>query len=186
MYLMYTPYFIMRRTLYILVFYYLAFSPLSQIIINTTHSILTVLYICRYRPFKENKLNTYNLAQETIVALSFIMTGLFLLKISESKKLILVVFLIALATFSIILGYGLLWYKIFVEIRKKCRERRLILSTGYSISKIKKNFEDSKKPEESVNADFASPMSHIGFEPVTKIFVSRKNSHENMIQDLNA
>lgn len=185
MHLMYYPYFLIRRALYILVFYYLPFSPLSQVIINTGHSILTVLYICKYKPFKESKLTAYNLAQETIVSLSFTMTGLFLLKISDSKKFILAVFLIALATFSIILGYGLFGYKFFVEIRKRCRERRVVLGSGYSISKIKMNFEDSKRPEESVIVDVVSPMSQIGFEPITKIFVSRKNSYESMVQNSN-
>lgn len=181
--LMYYPYFLLRRSIYIFAFYYLQFSPLSQIIINTSHSIITVLFICKYKPFKERKYNLYNIFQEIIIVLSFILTGLFILDLSAYNKKVVTILLIILAVMSIAIGYGLLGYTIFVEVRKKLRQRRTALNTGYSIPKFGMNVESPKKNENFCKIEPISPLSDEKSEAFKKIFVSRRNSFDGMVPE---
>jgi hypothetical protein len=78
--------FFLRRLLYVGILYLLQDFPLVQVILNVLHSLMTSAYLLLYRPFQEKYLNISNIYAEICITLTFGLSGLFLLDLSESLE----------------------------------------------------------------------------------------------------
>ena len=75
-----------RRFAYISGLYLLEDYPLIQVIMNSSMSCLTLIYLFVFKPFKEEQLNKVNICTEFTLTILFALSGLFLLDLSEEME----------------------------------------------------------------------------------------------------
>jgi hypothetical protein len=118
--------FFFRRLLYVGNLYLLQDFPLVQVIFNAMQSLVTFVYLLVLRPFQEKCLNISSIYAELCNALTFGLSGLFLLDLSESLEGFLmwstlsVVYSMMLVNFLVTC---LLSFREFTRICQKWRKR---------------------------------------------------------------
>ena len=122
-----------------------------QVSFNVAHSLVTVLYVLKYQPYEEKKLNIINAIQEILVCVTFGLCGLFLLKLDSEVELILEFSIIGIVIAVILMTY--------------------LYSTLYMISEIKDFIGRYKKSIQNVNL-VVTPVK-LGFDPNNSIKSSR-------------
>jgi hypothetical protein len=80
--------FLVRRALYAVVMYCLEVAPVVQVCLHVLHSALTSMFVALYRPFTEHAVNFSTFSSEVGIALSFLLSGLYLLDLSSTSRLI--------------------------------------------------------------------------------------------------
>jgi hypothetical protein len=81
--------FLLRRFLYVGIQYSLEAFPLVQVILNVLHSLASFAYLKTFVPFKEKYLNISNIYAELCITVTFALSGVFLLNLSNSTRFIL-------------------------------------------------------------------------------------------------
>jgi hypothetical protein len=106
----------------VLILLFLESYPLVQVCLNVAHSIASALFVGVYRPFTVKSLNISSLYSEVCISITFLLSGLYLLDLSSSSRVILqwlvlgVVYSmmlvnIAVSTMLSIKGFKQLWQK---------------------------------------------------------------------------
>jgi hypothetical protein len=114
--------FFLRRLSYVIILYCLEAFPVVQVGLNVVHSVASALFVGVYRPFTEKSLNISSLYSEVCISITFSLSGLYLLDLSSSSRVILqwlvlgVVYSmmlvnIAVSTMLSIKGFKELWQK---------------------------------------------------------------------------
>jgi hypothetical protein len=81
--------FFLRRLLYVIIQYSLEAFPLVQVILNILHSIGSFAYLVTFVPFEEKYLNISNIYSEFCITVTFALSGVFLLDLSNSTREVL-------------------------------------------------------------------------------------------------
>jgi hypothetical protein len=78
--------FLIRRLLYVTLLFTLSSLPLVQIILSAALSILAVVYLVTFRPYKERVMNYCTLFSELCSVLTFFVCGFFLLDLNTTTR----------------------------------------------------------------------------------------------------
>jgi hypothetical protein len=81
--------FFSRRLLYVGLLYWLESQPVAQSVLNMLHSIAVAIFIKKYAPFSEKYQNFNNFAAEAGVTLTFLLSSLNLINLSDDIRLAL-------------------------------------------------------------------------------------------------
>lgn len=153
---MFHPYFFFRRISYIFILYNLSSVPIIQVVLNCIHTFVLIVYLWICRPFKKNKVNTFNLIQEVFILLVFALTSAFLVDLDEKTSLIFEYLVISITAGSIIIGYFYSIYDGIKGIRKRFRKlNRISVKSTRTVTPIAKyvieNEEDRDNNESHLN-----------------------------------
>ena len=121
--MMFYPLFFLRRYCYILGLYFLEDYPLIQVISNSSLSVLTLVHLIVFKPFIDKANNVLNIISEVILSVMFILSGCFLLDLSDDLEQYLGKSLIILAGSVVLIVIGSLVFKLIRSIRN-CRKKR--------------------------------------------------------------
>jgi hypothetical protein len=114
-----------RRLIYSFILFFLEAYPAAQVTINSSMSVLVVVYIAYYQAYTPRRYFVYNLYLEAVTAVVFIVTGFWLLDLSQFISDALMYGLIALVTSVGVLSLIIFIYD-FVTFLKSARRKEEI------------------------------------------------------------
>lgn len=168
-FLIYYPYFFLRRSLYVLILYNLFNYPGFQVALNITHSLITVIYLIKFKPFEKDKVNLINLIQEIFVLITFGLSGLFLIELETQMKSILEIIIIIIVSIVITISYAYGLVELIIQLKTYLihRKRKFQISTSKVMSSTINNFSNPIKvnEENKENLSLMTPRN-------SEIFVS--------------
>jgi hypothetical protein len=109
-----------RRLIYCFILFFLEAYPAVQVSINSCMSVSVVVYMVYYQAYTPKRYFWYNLYLEVVTAVVFIVTGFWLLELSEVTSDVLMYGIEILVSSVGVLNLGLLIYD-FVSFVKKTR-----------------------------------------------------------------
>ena len=141
--MIYYPLFFLRRLLYISGIVFLSDYPLLQVIMNSSFSFLSVVYVFIVKPFEKIQKQILNCANEIFLLIVFIVTGLSLLDFSDDKAVTIAI-VFSLGTMLLVIGNLILmmWLGV-VKLKEKCKKA----DNEDSDAREKDNFEDGREEE---------------------------------------
>ena len=123
--LFFYPYYFLRRCAYALILYNLFDYPATQVLFNTILSLISLIYLCKSKPFHSKRDNMIHIVHEVCIGLSFIFSGLFILPLSPTISIIIEIITFIIASFVVTFGYGYSIVTSIIEIRKKCKKKNV-------------------------------------------------------------
>jgi hypothetical protein len=118
-----------RRLIYCFTLFFLEAYPAVQVIINSSMSVLMSVYIAYYQAYTPKRYFWYNLYLEAVTALVFIVTGFWLLNLSQFMSDVLMHGLIVLVSLVGVMSLILLIYDLvtFVKLVRRKAEVSITL-----------------------------------------------------------
>lgn len=123
-FLLFSPYFFLRRFIYAVILYQLTDFPIIQVGLNILHTLVLIFYLIKYRPFNEKHQNFITICQEFLVCIVFGLCGLFILEIDELQMKILEIIIICMVSLVIGISYAQVAYFNIQKIVQFIKNRR--------------------------------------------------------------
>ena len=124
--LMFYPLFFAKRLVYVIGLCFLEDYPLAQVILNCIFCLIPICYLAIVRPFKSTANQILNLFYEAVLLGMFILSGVFLLDLSDSS-------ISTVNTIFVFTVYGVIVFitalsisEIIMKCRKRKRERAVV------------------------------------------------------------
>ncbi|CAG9324576.1 unnamed protein product [Blepharisma stoltei] len=152
--LLYYPYFLIRRFIYVVVLYNFSSYPAVQCAVNSAHTFLIVLFLFKYWNFKDKESKFLNITGEIIVLLSFLATAVYLYKIPYTLDMVIQTTVFIVTMIYLFISYLFLFIKLYLLLKSKCTKKAkptlpevVISEEDHSILKTPQNHPSSKKSE---------------------------------------
>jgi hypothetical protein len=114
-----------RRLIYSFILFYLEAYPVAQVVINSIMSVLVIVYMVYYQAYKPKRYFIYNLYLEVVTAAVFIITGFWLLNLSQLNSEVLMYGVITLVSSVGVLNLALLIYDFVIFLKKARRNAEI-------------------------------------------------------------
>ena len=123
---MFYPYFFVRRIFYAFILYNLDFNPLLQVSLNCLHTLIVILYLYRFRPFKISRINTFNMIQEISILACFVLSGFFINKNDPLTENILQYTIVSIISLAVVISYLAAIFEGIKGLKEQCKNNKKV------------------------------------------------------------
>ena len=114
-FMIYYPMFCLRRTVYVLILYFLKDYPGLQVFLNSFHSLCVLVYLVVWKPYNQKEINFLNILAEAAVTFSIASLGLFIQDSPDCFQWVM----IGVISLVLLSSYLYILWKVYLFIKNK-------------------------------------------------------------------
>jgi hypothetical protein len=122
----YYPAFFLLRILFIFNLYYISSYPLLQVVVCASMPIFNIIIVKTLNIYKKASTERLFILNEIVVLIVFVLIGLFLMELEDSKEEIIAHAVIGVVIFGFFIGILASLIKIINSIRYKCKRNQVV------------------------------------------------------------